>query len=272
MQIEIEDVHNVQAYVIKVKLKNTISPVWRKIVIPAGISFDTLDKIIMIVMEWSGDHLSEFRIKDRDVRIKTSRYTQTTNIDAFFRGKAAVTVECVDTILLRGDHVEYIYDFGASWLHDIKAEKVLENYTAGHAEVIGYKGDNFDEDEYDDDEEIEEAPPFDIKSTNASLAKMKYKFVDEARRASEMKRYHSHMDMAELTKSLQRSVRKVTSALDACEKEEKRILREALDAEKKILKAEQEKLITEQEKLNEKLKLKDNEITPSGEQLSFDDL
>ena len=110
-----------KSYIIKVTIKNTHPPVWRRLQIPAGITFHELNAIIQLAFNWSGYHLYSFEIgnllieipddifDDFDYKVINSKRTK---VDKYF-----------DEI----EKLEYTYDFGDNWIHDIQIENVVES-------------------------------------------------------------------------------------------------------------------------------------------------
>ena len=110
-----------KSYIIKVTIKNTHPPVWRRLQIPAGITFHELNAIIQLAFNWSGYHLYSFEIgnllieipddifDDFDYKVINSKRTK---VDKYF-----------DKI----EKLEYTYDFGDNWIHDIQIENVVES-------------------------------------------------------------------------------------------------------------------------------------------------
>ena len=110
-----------KSYIIKVTIKNTHPPVWRRLQIPAGITFHELNAIIQLAFNWSGYHLQSFEIgnllieipddifDDFDYKVINSKRTK---VDKYF-----------DKI----EKLEYTYDFGDNWIHDIQIENVVES-------------------------------------------------------------------------------------------------------------------------------------------------
>ena len=110
-----------KSYIIKVTIKNTHPPVWRRLKIPAGITFHELNAIIQLAFNWSGYHLYSFEIgnllieipddifDDFDYKVINSKRTK---VDKYF-----------DKI----EKLEYTYDFGDNWIHDIQIENVVES-------------------------------------------------------------------------------------------------------------------------------------------------
>ena len=110
-----------KSYIIKVTIKNTHPPVWRRLQIPAGITFHELNAIIQLAFDWSGYHLYSFEIgnllieipddifDDFDYKVINSKRTK---VDKYF-----------DEI----EKLEYTYDFGDNWIHNIQIENVAES-------------------------------------------------------------------------------------------------------------------------------------------------
>ena len=110
-----------KSYIIKVTIKNTHPPVWRRLQIPAGITFHELNAIIQVAFNWSGYHLYSFEIgnllieipddifDDFDYKVINSKRTK---VDKYF-----------DEI----EKLEYTYDFGDNWIHNIQIENVAES-------------------------------------------------------------------------------------------------------------------------------------------------
>lgn len=110
-----------KSYIIKVTIKNTHPPVWRRLQIPAGITFHELNAIIQLAFNWSGYHLYSFEIGNLLIEIPDDIYddfdykvinSKRTKVDKYF-----------DEI----EKLEYTYDFGDNWIHDIQIENVVES-------------------------------------------------------------------------------------------------------------------------------------------------
>lgn len=122
---EEEKVKKYKYYEIKVTLKGTHPPVWRRLQIPSNITFDKLSKIIQIAFGWSGYHLYEFEIAG-------NRYTQGTLIGVPSEYEWE-DYNCIDAKKIKIDKFlenirkfEYKYDFGDDWKHEIVVEKVIK--------------------------------------------------------------------------------------------------------------------------------------------------
>lgn len=107
-----------KAYQLKITLKNSKPTIWRRCIIPLGITFSQLSLLLNEIMGWFGGHLSEFEFYHRKLWVMED--------DGFMESEERFT---------------YIYDLGDDWAHRVTIEKVLENYKENFPKVIKYKGD-----------------------------------------------------------------------------------------------------------------------------------
>lgn len=126
-----------KAYQLKIKLREASPVIWRKVTVPAGITFEGLKNIINIVMGWSGEHLYCFEFPRLGISIEDDFEEQ----EIF-----SVKETTIDRFLTLEKEFEYIYDFGDNWEHSIIVEKEIEDYAKNYAEVLQYKGGNPPED------------------------------------------------------------------------------------------------------------------------------
>ena len=114
-------------YEIKVTIRSSQPPTWRRLKIPADITFNDLASIIEIAFEWCGFHLYEFEVgatlhkrgifiglpeDDFDVGYMISK-----TLDS---GK-----EKIEKYFKEYKRMKFIYDFGDNWVHDILIEKEI---------------------------------------------------------------------------------------------------------------------------------------------------
>ena len=104
-------------YQIKVTLRGTRPPIWRRFVVRKNISLRNLNEILQIVMGWTGSHLHCFRVGN-------SYYgTPGDECGMEFHNDKNVTLDKV--LMVPKDRMMYEYDFGDSWEHDVVLEKIL---------------------------------------------------------------------------------------------------------------------------------------------------
>ena len=150
-----------KGYQLKITIKGSSPPIWRRVIVPEKISFEHLDWIIEDIFGWTYSHLYSFVIPHE------SRHFDGPPEG----GDETAAREGIDRWFFEKAKINYIYDFGDDWEHTILVEKILD-YDKRYPQVLKYKGPNMIEDcggicgFYD---VIEEAEPFDMEETNAYL-------------------------------------------------------------------------------------------------------
>ncbi len=101
---------------LKIKLVGVSKPpVWRRVLVPAGIRLDRFHQMIQATMGWEDYHMhvftngsAEYGLPDPELDHRDERRT------------------LLNHLLKRpGDRIRYTYDFGDDWEHDILVEEVL---------------------------------------------------------------------------------------------------------------------------------------------------
>lgn len=145
-------------YQLKITIKDSHPPIWRRILVPSHITFYDLDDIIEAVFGWQHDHMFSFNFGSRWAEfIGTPIPEEDDNAE-----------ECIDGWLEEGSSFRYTYDFGDDWVHTIKVEKEVP-YEKRYPQVIKFKGPNMIEDcggIWGFYEQIDEAEPFDMEAVN----------------------------------------------------------------------------------------------------------
>ncbi|HEV7961699.1 MAG TPA: plasmid pRiA4b ORF-3 family protein [Actinoplanes sp.] len=114
-------------YQIKVGLRGARPPIWRRLELPADTSLVDLHDIIQAAFGWEDSHLHVFEtaygafgVADRELG---------------HRAEAPVTLEQVAPGT--GDRLQYTYDFGDDWTHEIVVEKVLDRRPVAYPRCTG---------------------------------------------------------------------------------------------------------------------------------------
>ncbi|MEE4310301.1 MAG: plasmid pRiA4b ORF-3 family protein [candidate division KSB1 bacterium] len=108
---------NENVFQIKVTLRDSKPPIWRRLLISGSNSLFDLHKIIQLSMGWTNSHLHQFIIKGDIYSIPFEEDLE----------PVMDVRDCrIEKIALseRSKFV-YEYDFGDSWIHDIVVEKIL---------------------------------------------------------------------------------------------------------------------------------------------------
>lgn len=124
-----------KAYQVKIMIKNSKPPIWRRAIIPAGLSFSQLQLVFNEIMGWCGGHLSMFEFRTLGIRIEEPFD------DVLDKYSLDAREEIIDEYFEKVDWFSYVYDFGDWWDHRVTVEKVLENYPYNYPKVLKLKGD-----------------------------------------------------------------------------------------------------------------------------------
>jgi hypothetical protein len=107
-------------YQLKVTLKNSKPPIWRRILVPENVTLGTLHTIIQAAMGWDNYHQHEFTIFGK-------KYGEPDENDEMFKreikNEAGINLNKIG--LPTGTSFTYVYDFGDGWEHKILLEKIF---------------------------------------------------------------------------------------------------------------------------------------------------
>jgi hypothetical protein len=105
-------------YQLKIKLKGTKKPpVWRQVQVPSDITFWELHMIIQGAMGWYNAHLHQFYLTNPNDAIGIP-----SDFDDMLDGSK---IKITRWLKAEKDKVNYEYDFGDGWEHEVVLEKVL---------------------------------------------------------------------------------------------------------------------------------------------------
>lgn len=127
-----------KAFQLKIAIKKSKPPIWRRVIVPTGITFSQLSMILNEVMGWSGYHMFEFEFYHRELVIieDAEEYDGDGPFDHL---EASTTL--IREFMEENDWFTYTYDFGDDWQHRVTIEKIIENWELDYPQVIKYKGD-----------------------------------------------------------------------------------------------------------------------------------
>ena len=135
-----------KAYKIKITIKDSHPPIWRRLIVPAGLSFSQFTVILNEVMGWSGEHVYSYKCEKPKFFIEES--FEKNPFDVPYRKhhvmESAVTL--IDEVFDMKTRVTYLYDLRSCWLHSIVVEEILEDYDKRYPVILKYKGNNLYED------------------------------------------------------------------------------------------------------------------------------
>ncbi len=103
-----------QIYQLKIQLKGSKPPIWRRIQVPGRVSLAELHPIILAAMGWYGGHLYAFWVGQ-------SQYgSPDPELDMGDARRLTLSAAA-----RTGAPLSYDYDFGDDWQHHISVEKIL---------------------------------------------------------------------------------------------------------------------------------------------------
>lgn len=113
---------------LKIALKGSRPPVWRRVLVPADIRLADLHHVIQACFGWDDDHLHRFTVGEPY------------RADTVYEPADEARVRLRDLASSVGDKVSYLYDFGDDWLHEITVEEHVEAGEAQLPTLLGGRG------------------------------------------------------------------------------------------------------------------------------------
>ncbi len=110
-----------EIYQLKVTLRYTKPPIWRRLLVPAGLTLEVLHDVLQLAMGWTDSHLHEFRVGQQPYGIPDPE-DQLTGLPTVGDERR---VHLFTVLGKAGAKATYTYDFGDCWEHAIAVEKVL---------------------------------------------------------------------------------------------------------------------------------------------------
>lgn len=116
-----------KVYQVKIKLKDVSRDVWRRALIPNGLTFVELHEIIQRLFEWQDKHYYEFEAKGQTIALEVRNGLGLAKL---------VDQTLIDHYMEKGEKIQYIYDFREEWLHEILVEDI---FTKREVRELTYK-------------------------------------------------------------------------------------------------------------------------------------
>jgi hypothetical protein len=147
-----------KAYQIKIELADSKPLVWRRVIVPADVTFKRLHDTIQFAMGWLDYHLYEFEFSQEKLRITNDEesYEEFKYYAAKYKNKKPTKKEDphgiiariiettirqpqtarIDKYLEKYKTIDYIYDFGDYWQHKIELETTIDDYEFGYPTIL----------------------------------------------------------------------------------------------------------------------------------------
>ena len=125
----------------KIQIKNIKKPpVWRRVEVPAKISFDEFHYIIQEAFGWYNIHLYAFSPEGYGSEPWIEGYDEFNDIFGTDDSISAITTLLSDVFDAEGETFTYIYDYDDDWIHTITLEKIDRLNIAPSAKLLAGKG------------------------------------------------------------------------------------------------------------------------------------
>ncbi|MDM5152574.1 plasmid pRiA4b ORF-3 family protein [Bacillus sp. DX1.1] len=117
-----------KCYQLHLELVGCPFPIWRRVILPADLSFDDLHDVIQCLFQWQHQHLFEFTVgkyvisSPPDPSISFHTLAMTTSSPMLHADKTMLNQH----IGKMDQAFQYVYDFGDHWLLQIQVENILD--------------------------------------------------------------------------------------------------------------------------------------------------
>lgn len=131
---------NVHKYTLRVTLRGLKPAIYRKFCVPSNITLRHLSELLLELMGWEGYHLNQFR---KGFNFYAPAYQREDEIPVLFgpaRNYNQEDYTLSDLLSEKGKSIEWEYDFGDSWYHDIRLSSIGD-YAEGEPLITFIKGE-----------------------------------------------------------------------------------------------------------------------------------
>jgi hypothetical protein len=122
---------DVVTYRVRIDLKGTRPPLWRRLELASDLFLDQVHEIIQVAFGWTDSHLHQFGSGPAHYGPETEHYLCPFQVEDGETGVPEEDVRLDEVLVDAGDRLFYDYDFGDGWEHVIKLEAVLARRDSG---------------------------------------------------------------------------------------------------------------------------------------------
>jgi hypothetical protein len=112
-----------KVYQLRIDLQYAKPPIWRRVLVPSDTTLSDMHTVIHALFGWTNSHLHQFFTCDPDFRSR--EYYAPSGPYALDGAHDEADYVLSQFLVNKGDKLIYEYDFGDSWEHVIKLEKIL---------------------------------------------------------------------------------------------------------------------------------------------------
>ncbi len=127
------------AYQLKITMKGSKPPIWRRILIPEGITFQELYRMIQTAFCWNDDRLYQFEFRSEGIRVIPAEEVRN---DKF---QYLLSRETIDSLVSGAKKFTCTYGPEDDRELEVQVEEPAADYRESYAQVIKFKGDGVPE-------------------------------------------------------------------------------------------------------------------------------
>ncbi|WKZ18047.1 MAG: plasmid pRiA4b ORF-3 family protein [Candidatus Jettenia sp. CY-1] len=109
-------------YQLKITLKHSQPPIWRRVQVRANINLHDLHRVIQVVMGWTNSHLHQFIVRGVYYGDDDPDFGLGSELEFISEHKIGLD----QIVSQEKEKLIYEYDFGDGWEHQIVVEKILQ--------------------------------------------------------------------------------------------------------------------------------------------------
>jgi hypothetical protein len=126
-----------KTYQLRIELEGVSPPIWRRVLVPGNISLGRLHAVIQVAMGWDNDHLHQFIVDKQFYSDPDFELNEFGDMPGARNEHKTVLMNVAPRA---GKVLGYEYDFGDSWTHRIKVEKIIKQETSAKSAVECIEG------------------------------------------------------------------------------------------------------------------------------------
>lgn len=120
-------IYKYRAFELLVTLDLEVYKAARRLIVPAGIPFQRLHKVLQNVFDWKNYHLYDFAVFDNENNI-CARLVPDAESLSYDNNAVLMGEHKLSEYLPKHKHILYTYDMGDSWEHDIELVRVIDEH------------------------------------------------------------------------------------------------------------------------------------------------
>lgn len=111
-------------YVVRIDLDGARPPIWRRLRLASDLTLDQVHQVLQIAMGWTDSHLHHFVMGPDTKDMWVEPFVTPFDIEEGEDGIPEADVRLDQVVSEPGHRLFYVYDFGDSWHHTLKLERV----------------------------------------------------------------------------------------------------------------------------------------------------